>query len=160
MNVTTTTTQKEEQAMSKVWVTDGIYGETAEVPEGADMDAFALDWLANYEVPGPIDSTVWVRSEIWWYDEEDERERLIGSAVRAVDPDEPDCICTAIRHDWRSWLALVGGDRRNPGVFAHGGGVEIHEVCRQCGIERITDTWATDPQTGEQGLRSVSYVQR
>lgn len=26
-----------------------------------------------------------------------------------------------------------------------------------CGCERITDTWAQDPDSGEQGLRSVTY---
>ena len=33
----------------------------------------------------------------------------------------------------------------------------IREVCGHCGLYRERDTWAQDPQTGEQGLQSVSY---
>ena len=32
-----------------------------------------------------------------------------------------------------------------------------HEVCRHCGCKRTTDTWAQNRETGEQGLREVSY---
>jgi len=41
----------------------------------------------------------------------------------------------------------------------HGGGVSILEVCALTGWYRVTDTWATCPATGEQGLESVSYRQ-
>ena len=33
----------------------------------------------------------------------------------------------------------------------------ITEVCAQCGRYRVTDTWAQCRDTGEQGLRSVTY---
>lgn len=130
--------------MTQVSITDGIHADIVGVPEGADMDRVALDWLSTYEIPEPINSTVWVRAEVWALDEEDDTERVIGSAVRAVDPDEPSC--TSGEHDWV-----------DVGVLAHGGGVESHDRCQRCGVERIVDTWATDPATGEQGLRSVSY---
>lgn len=73
-----------------------------------------------------------------------------------VDPTEPDCDDGAA-HEWESPFALVGGCKSNPGVFGHGGGVVVHEVCMICGCERITDTWAQRPDTGEDGLTSVSY---
>ena len=30
-------------------------------------------------------------------------------------------------------------------------------MCRHCACKRTTDTWAQNKETGEQGLRSVSY---
>lgn len=60
-------------------------------------------------------------------------------------------------HDWCAPYAVVGGIRENPGVWGHGGGVIIHEVCRHCGCLRTTDTWAQRHDTGEQGLTSVSF---
>lgn len=72
------------------------------------------------------------------------------------DPEEPDCE-DGYEHDWCSPHEVVGGLRDNPGVWGKGGGVVIHEVCRHCGCLRTTDTWAQNPHTGEQGLRSVEY---
>jgi hypothetical protein len=72
-----------------------------------------------------------------------------------VDPAEPDC-CEA-EHDWRAPFSVVGGIKENPGVWGHGGGAVCKEVCAHCGAYRITDTWAQDPETGEQGLTSVEY---
>ena len=70
--------------------------------------------------------------------------------------EEPDCE-EGHDHDWRSPHSVLGGLAENPGVSGHGGGVIIREVCAHCGRYRITDTWAQDRSTGEQGLRSVSY---
>jgi len=78
------------------------------------------------------------------------------SVTVALEPDEPDCADGA-DHDWRSPLSVVGGIAENPGVWGHGGGVIIREVCSRCGAYRVTDTWAQDRETGEQGLRSVRY---
>lgn len=46
------------------------------------------------------------------------------------------------KHEWQSpqWL---GGVKENPGVWGHGGGVIVHEVC-ECGARKITDTWANN----------------
>lgn len=74
----------------------------------------------------------------------------------AFDPPEPKCT-DGHSHDWASPLAIVGGIAENPGVHGHGGGVIVHEVCAHCGLHRHTDTWATDPSDGEQGLTSVEY---
>lgn len=63
----------------------------------------------------------------------------------AFDPPEPKCT-DGHSHDWAS-----------PRVYGHGGGVIIHEVCAHCGLHKYTDTWATDPSDGEQGLTSVEY---
>lgn len=73
----------------------------------------------------------------------------------ALDEDAPDC--TETEHVWCSPHVLLGGIAENPGCWGHGGGVVIREVCRHCLVTRITDTWAHRPDTGEQGLTSVSY---
>jgi hypothetical protein len=79
-----------------------------------------------------------------------------GSDTVTCEAEEPDCDDDQ-EHDWQSPIALVGGCKENPGVHGHGGGVLITEVCRHCGCKRVTDTWAQNPTTGEQGLRSVEY---
>lgn len=73
-----------------------------------------------------------------------------------LDEEEPDCE-DGETHEWLSPHCLVGGLKENPGVHGHGGGVIITEVCLRCGTKRVTDTWAQNRETGEQGLRSVSY---
>jgi hypothetical protein len=105
---------------------------------------------------GDVESTVWIRvrtrpallpDEGWrWH-------------TIPLQPDEPDCADWADGHDWRAPHSIVGGCRENPGVWGSGGGVVIHEVCVHCGAERVTDTWAQDHATGEQGLTSVSYTE-
>lgn len=72
-----------------------------------------------------------------------------------IPPTAPDC-CGG-EHDWASPHGVVGGCRENPGVHGKGGGAIITEVCRHCGCYRITDTWAQNPENGEQGLTSVEY---
>lgn len=69
---------------------------------------------------------------------------------------EPDCI-DGHDHDWQSPVEIVGGIHENPGVWGHGGGVLVAEVCIRCGCGQHTDTWAQDPASGQQGLRSVEY---
>lgn len=73
-----------------------------------------------------------------------------------LDAEEPDCE-DGESHDWRSPYSVLGGLKENPGVWGHGGGVVITEVCAHCGRYRVTDTWAQRPDTGEQGLTSVEY---
>ncbi len=100
------------------------------------------------EGDGP--STIWVDLSVSRHGEELHYERY------QIDPPEPDCTSDK-GHDWQSPIQVVGGIEENPGVQGHGGGVVIHEVCVHCGYARITDTWAQDMETGEQGLNSVSY---
>lgn len=73
----------------------------------------------------------------------------------AIHPDEPNC-CEGHTHEWHSPESL-GGCKENPGVWGHGGGMIIHELCKHCGFKRITDTWAQDECTGEEGLTSIKY---
>lgn len=73
----------------------------------------------------------------------------VSSSV-TIQPEEPDC--TEPDHDWQSPVELVGHGPR-----ANGGGVIYEEVCAHCGVYRVTDTWAQDCLTGQQGLREVSY---
>lgn len=73
----------------------------------------------------------------------------------AVEPEEPECEYSG--HHWDSPYSIVGGLREDPGVHGNGGGVVITNVCLQCGCERKVNTWAQDPQDGEQGLESTTY---
>ena len=107
---------------------------------------------------GDSDETSWVTVYTWT------RLRLGSVCVDlddrashsiAIEPDEP--ACTEAEHDWQSPHDIVGGIESNPGVWGHGGGVVINECCVLCGCKRVTDTWAQNPETGEQGLRSVRY---
>jgi len=81
------------------------------------------------------------------------------SASDTVQCDEDEPGCSGSEHDWQSPIELVGGIKENPGVWGKGGGVVITEVCMCCGCKRTTDTWAQRPDTGQQGLTSVSYDQ-
>lgn len=62
-----------------------------------------------------------------------------------IPPVEPECLDGGV-HDWEEGRE-----------YAHGGGVFWVDVCKVCGLSRTTDTWSQDPETGQQGLRSVSY---
>lgn len=74
-----------------------------------------------------------------------------------VEPEEPECGDGHDGHDFRAPHCLVGGIKENPGCWGHGGGVIYHEVCVRCGLCRTTDTWAQRSDTGQQGLRSITY---
>lgn len=95
--------------------------------------------------------TQWIRVEA--------RDMLTGDhtgTTMTIEPDQPKCSHDD-GHDWHSPYSVLGGLKENPGVWGHGGGVIIRAVCRHCGVYRITDTWAQNPETGEQGLTSTSY---
>jgi len=117
----------------------------------ADTLAEAIEEAKEFARDGDWDQdegTIWIDTRV--YDADDDE---VWSGSVAVDPPEPaDC-----DHEWQSPHAIVGGLEENPGVHGHGGGVIITEVCMRCGTERTTDTWAQNPETGEQGLTSVSY---
>jgi hypothetical protein len=137
----------EGERMARMWLCDDgnapieCYGETAQ--EAAEEYVDGGDW-------GESDSTWWC--SVWC-------EPVGGGEAERVkvrvDPPEPEC--PGGLHDWDSPYELLGGLRENPGVWGHGGGVMIREVCRNCGWYRVTDTWAQDRCDGEQGLESVSY---
>lgn len=107
---------------------------------------------------GELESTCWPRASVTLYD--DDGDEVESHRVKvAIDPEEPVCDGGEHggEHEWRSPIEIVGGIAENPGVWGHGGGVIVHEVCRRCGWKRISDSWAQDPDTGEQGLNSVRY---
>lgn len=74
-----------------------------------------------------------------------------------VDPTAPKCT-DGHEHAWDSPYSVLGGCKENPGVWGHGGGVIIRMVCSHCGTYRECDTWGQDPETGEQGLDSIEYL--
>lgn len=112
----------------------------------------AREWAESCDGYDTTDGTVFLRYTIRCTETAEEHTVRI-----ALQPTEPSCP-GADDHDWQSPHAIVHGLECNPGVFGHGGGVLVREVCMNCGCERTTDTWATDRQTGEQGLTSVRYA--
>lgn len=120
----------------------------ADSAEDALEEAKANVTSSNYDM---TQGTIWVSVAV--------RNPVTGEDAHArvaIDPEEPDCV-GGHEHDWQSPIELVGGLAENPGVHGHGGGVIITEACLRCGARKVTDTWAQDPETGEQGLTSVAY---
>lgn len=98
-----------------------------------------------------VDSGSWGEDEVTryidvhvWADERDD-EHYEGLYSIRLDPQEPPCSDDR-GHDWT-----------DAGSRGHGGGVVARDVCTYCGRVRITDTWATAPSTGEQGLETMRY---
>lgn len=124
-----------------------------------EIEADAASEAAREYVDGcqftDIESTIWIDVYIQKVDDVDSRECITVT----VDPDVPSC-AEGREHNWQSPYELVGGIKENPGVWGHGGGVIITEVCMNCGCARRTDTWAQNPVNGIQGLESVSYEER
>lgn len=120
----------------------------AETPQEAAQEYVdGGDW-------GDSDSTQWISVWVSGGDlDEGDSERI----TITIEPNEPDCTGERDGHEWTAPWDVVGGLKESPGVYGHGGGVTIREVCMHCGCGRLTDTWAQDPSTGEQGLTSVSY---
>lgn len=115
--------------------------------EAAQEYVDGADW-------GPIESTTWINVYVYEQDESGEEDGPQRIKI-AIQPDEPKC--SEPQHDWQSSYEILGGLKENPGVWGHGGGVIIKEVCMHCGCLRVTDTWAQDRETGEQGLTSIRY---
>lgn len=127
------------------------YSERLIAENGEDALEEAKDWVrgGDWDLSG---GTLFLRAYV--------HELPSGDRIDHVDvtiqPPEPACD-DGHEHDWQAPFEIVGGIKENPGVRGNGGGVMIHEVCLHCGTERVTDTWAQNPNTGEQGLTSVSY---
>jgi len=113
----------------------------------------ACQWVHAGDYCDRAKSTSWVTVQI------DCAETGEGEFVTVqIDPEEPPCIRGGSgEHDWQSPHEILGGLRENPGVWGRGAGVIIREVCMLCGCERETNTWAQNPENGEQGLESISY---
>jgi hypothetical protein len=140
---------------------DAESGVTKTIMAASDKVAWqeAREWTENGDYD--LTETIWVRVYVAretdpGYESgrgSDDEETLTVT----LEPPEPPCGDDGGDHDWQSPHAIVGGIKENPGVQGHGGGVLIHEACMRCGCARHTDTWAQNPSTGEQGLRSVAY---
>ena len=102
---------------------------------------------------GRIEGTTWITV---WVDEVGDDEYASQRIKITLDPEEPSCEPDQ-EHDWRAPYELLGGLRENPGVWGSGGGVKYTMVCMNCGCGKHVNTWAQDPNDGEQGLDSVSY---
>lgn len=162
--------------------TDG-WGEVFEAADDAAARAYVAQTLRDSWLPGEATSTFWVWAALWREGADGEEEEVRGVTV-AVDPEPPWCeaprdleeledldtedlvalaglhtldVREEEGHSWGQPWDLVGGLETNPGVWAHGGGVWTREVCLRCGVYRIVDSWAQDPDTGAQGLRSTEY---
>lgn len=118
-----------------------------EAVEEAESWCRGGDWLE-----GGDDDTYYITVRVRDLATDDEDEVTV-----TIEPEEPECE-DGEDHDWQSPIELVGGVKENPGVWGHGGGVRIYEVCMRCGCGRLTDTWAQNPSNGEQGLTSVKYT--
>lgn len=109
------------------------------------------DWFAVGEL-----TTVWIDVAVIPLDSDDDElwDEHETVTVR-INPPVP--ACTEDEHDWQAPRGIVGGIAESPGVFGHGGGVIQHECCMHCGCRRTMNSWAQRPDTGEQGLESVTY---
>lgn len=122
----------------------------------------AAEEYTNDEAYPRESQTYWIRVRVWRcgyalsgkdkldFVEEDHFIRI------TKEPEELPCTCDT-GHEWCTPYEVLGGIKENPGCWGHGGGVRYREVCRHCGSYMTVDTWAQDPETGEQGLKSVSY---
>lgn len=124
---------------------------TVEMPDSTLAEAIESSDEANR------DGTYWSSSTQYWpytlYCPDTGEEH---GQHTTVEPPEPEC-AGGHTHDWQSPHEVVGGLTGNPGVYGHGGGVIITEVCPHCGTYRVTDTWAEGPYPGQQGWESTSY---
>jgi len=114
----------------------------------------AKEFVESWGMPAP-DETEWYDVLVRPAGEEDEE-----TVTVTVHPEPPSPLPEIGVHVWGDPIEIVGGIKESPGVWGHGGGVVMHDVCLACGLSRVTDTWAQNMATGEQGLRSVSYVDR
>ena len=121
------------QDAANEYVSDGDWGDDQSKSDWVTVDAWSRWSLGNVVL------------------DDDDR----SSYDIEIKPQEPEC--PDGDHDWCSPYEVVGGIKENPGVWGHGGGVIIHEVCRHCGCLKTTDTWAQRHDNGKQGLTSVEY---
>lgn len=120
--------------------------------DGAKL--LAIKWMREgYSTDG---ETYWVKVQVFsgWHSQ-NSATRIATHKV-AIHPQEPEC--TKKQHKWIAPHEVVGGLEDNPGVWGHGGGVRIHDLCKHCGVHRHVDTWAQDRSDGEQGLTSTRFV--
>ena len=123
---------------------DGEGPDGEHYPEETSARAAARKHVDGGEWGDPETRTEWVPVRCWRQDADGDRSDETDVMV-ALHPDEPEC-SDDHSHEW----AEVA-------VYGHGGGARIVSACPHCDWRRTDDTWATDPATGTQGLRSVEY---
>ena len=124
--------------------------------DAADDDA-ALEYGEEWLREGDWDrsETLFLEAEVVQLKDDGDFKDTLGYVRVVLPPEEPKC--SGGSHAWCAPYELLGGMEENPGVFGHGGGVRIKEVCKRCGTGRLTDTWATNPCDGTQGHETVEY---
>ena len=135
----------------KYQVTDGNGGITIDAESAQEA---CQEWVDTGDW-GNNAKTTWVTCHATPIGEDGEPVGDAESHTMELEPTEPEC-CGGT-HEWASPLSVVGGSKGNPGVWGNGGGVIITCVCRHCGCYLVTDTWAQNPENGEQGLTSTEY---
>lgn len=99
-----------------------------------------------------VESGSWGESETTrWIDV------YVRRAARGHEDDLWDCCTVTLQPDEPRCSADGGHRWRAEHVAGSGGGVRITDECARCGLVRTVDTWAQRPDTGEQGLRSLTY---
>jgi hypothetical protein len=134
--------------MTTYEVSDGTSWDTIEAANDDAAIEAAEAWLRDGDWPD--EETVYLSAAVMRDGEE------IGTVEVTLPPRAPACV-RGHDHEWCRPVEVVGGLRENPGVHGSGGGVKVTEVCRHCGRRQHTDTWATDPRNGQQGVERVWY---
>jgi hypothetical protein len=137
--------------------------------EGAESDPFeagsdeeaiaeARQRVGEWIDPTEISDTAWVVERLVEVVGDERRE--VGEVARRIEPEAATTCPNGEEHEWvddGTLYRLVGGLRDNPGVWGHGGGVTITEVCRRCGTEVVRDTWC---QCGDYPSPGAEHVHR
>ena len=142
--------------MGRYRVQDAHCGDNFDAADDDAALAYAEEWLrtGDYWDQG---KTIFLRAEVLQLNEDDCYFETIGPVYVELQPKPPSC--NAEEHEWLSPYSIVGGLKENPGVWGNGGGVRIKEICRHCGMYKLTDTWATNPCDGTQGHTTVEYLE-
>lgn len=126
-------TVNEAKAHARDWVNEGDYGDRKET---SWTDCYIQEvCLAEHGTDEDGDA---IDCDCDLYD---------GRITVEIEPEEPEC-SYAGGHKWKD---------HESGVQGHGAGVIYTEFCAHCGCGKHVDTWAQRPDTGQQGLASVSY---
>jgi len=128
---------------------DSGYDERFEAANEAAAEAHALELLRTGDY-GQEQSgrTFRVRAQVTRVETgEDGGEYQAGwrTVTHTFQPAEPACTPADAAHDWQE-----------ESVRGSGGGVLIRESCGCCDLVRLTDTWGSDPVTGEV-METVTY---
>jgi hypothetical protein len=110
-----------------------------------------------------------LRDGDWGQQHADKTFTVRASVARIVPEDSEDREDDWIIEDWRTvTVTFQPAEPPCPGRDGHdwqdgtprgsGGGVIYTDTCAHCGLRRITDTWDTDPATGDV-MQTIAYEQ-